>query len=133
MIVTQEYIEKKFGEFNEQYFANELPRIPIKLVSVKSFLGKFCYKLHRRFFIPNEITDIQLRINTRLDWKEQLLEDTLIHEMIHYYIFHKKIKDTSPHGVVFRKMMKDINTTYGRHMTISYKPTADELKQLAKR
>ena len=52
--------------------------------------------------------------------KEEL-DDTLLHEMIHYYIFHKRITDTSPHGRVFRQLMHDINSRYGRHVTISNK------------
>ena len=47
--------------------------------------------------------------------------ENLLHEMIHYYIFHKRITDTSPHGRVFRNLMNDINARYGRHITISNK------------
>ena len=47
------------------------------------------------------------------------IDDVLIHEMIHYTIAYTGLKDTSPHGIVFRGMMDKINRTFDRHITIS--------------
>ena len=57
---------------------------------------------------------------------ERLLEDTIIHEMIHYHILSNQLQDTSAHGKLFRKMMDDINARFGRNVTISHKPTEEE-------
>lgn len=51
-----------------------------------------------------------IRISNYYDASEKQFKSTLLHEMIHYYIAVKKIKDTSSHGVVFRRMMKALNT-----------------------
>ena len=36
------------------------------------------------------------------------------------------MKDSSAHGPLFRQMMNDINTKYGRHITISHKMTSEQ-------
>ena len=68
-----------------------------------------------------------LRISTRFDLPEAEIEDTLIHEMIHYWIAWKGLRDSSTHGRLFRAKMKEINELYGRHLTISHKSTPEEL------
>lgn len=125
---TVEYLEKKFDEFNELCFEGSLPKIDIELTTSKHFLGRFCYKV-RRF--TRKPYDIKIKINRRLDCEESLIKDTLIHEMIHYYIFDKKLKDSSTHGRLFRGIMASINETHKRHITISHKPTEEEIAQLA--
>lgn len=127
---TIEYIEKKFGEFNHLIFDDRLPLLPIQLSNAKSFLGMLVYKKRRKPFGRVEKYDFRLRISTRMDMPEAEVEDTIIHEMIHYYIDFNGIKDTSAHGQVFRQMMSDINTRFGRHITITHKSTPEQRKQL---
>lgn len=62
---------------------------------------------------------------------ERELEDTIIHEMIHYYIAYNNIKDTSAHGRVFRQMMAEINEQYGREITISHRKSDEPLVDTA--
>lgn len=57
------------------------------------------------------------------------MEDTIIHEMIHYYIGVNQLEDTSAHGQVFQQIMNAINQKYGRHLTISHKGTKEQNKQ----
>ena len=111
-------------------FGGELPEIPIYLSDAKTFLGKFCFKKRK---LPNGKTayyDFSLRMNTRLDLPEQEVEDTIIHEMIHYFIAYKNLEDASAHGPIFQHIMKSINERFGRHLTISYKTTAAEREAL---
>jgi len=49
------------------------------------------------------------RISTVIDLPEREVEDTILHEMIHYYILSNQMQDTSAHGEIFMRMMKDIN------------------------
>ncbi|MDO4497365.1 MAG: SprT-like domain-containing protein [Bacteroidales bacterium] len=121
MKATKEYVEQKFGEYNQLMFDGQLPPLPIELGHARGYLGKLCYKKKRNFWGRTTCFDFKMRINAALDMSESLLEDTIIHEMIHYYIGYKKLKDTSPHGQLFRAMMKDINTRFDRHITISVK------------
>lgn len=121
---TVTYIEQRFREFNREIFRDELPDLPIKLSNAQRFLGKLCYKKQRSLlglFGKPKYTDFVLWINTKYDLDEREVEDTIIHEMIHYYIAYKGIEDTSTHGRVFRTIMKEINQKFGRHITISYK------------
>ena len=48
--ITIPYIQKKFDDFNRQYFGNLLPPIPIKLSNAKTFLGKVCFRKERKLF-----------------------------------------------------------------------------------
>ena len=130
MIPTQAFLEQRYEVFNRQMFGGRLPAVSIVLSNAKSFFGKCTYLRHRNAWGRVRYTDFRLHINTRLDLPEQDVEDILIHEMIHLYIAVNRLKDSSSHGTIFRKMMNDINTAHGRHVTISYKPTAQQREQL---
>lgn len=125
---TQQYIERRFGEFNEQYFGGQLPTVPVRLTSARSYLGQLGFK-RRRTLLGTRNSDFVLRISTRTDQPEQEIEDTLLHEMIHLYIASRQLKDTSAHGPLFRQLMADLNSRHGRHITISHRRTAAEQAQ----
>ena len=83
MIPTVEYLEERFGTFNELCFEGALPRIPIKLSNARSFVGRLQYRPVRDWrgrVVRRE--DFVLRISKRFDLPEAEVEDTLIHEMI---------------------------------------------------
>lgn len=73
--------------------------------------------------------DFKLRINTRIDLPEAEIEDTIIHEMIHYFIGYNQLEDASAHGPMFLHMMNSINAKYGRHLSVSYKVTKEQREQ----
>ena len=128
MIPTVGYLEERFDTFNRMCFDGALPRIPIKLSRARTFLGRLQYKPVRDWrgrIVRKE--DFVLRISTRYDLPEAEVEDTLIHEMIHYCIAWKGLMDSSTHGRIFRSMMKEINEQHGRHITISHKTTPEDL------
>ena len=125
---TVEYLEERFDTFNRMCFEGVLPRIPIRLSNARSFVGRLQYRPVRDWLgriVRRE--DFVLRISTRFDLPEAEIEDTLIHEMIHYWIALEGIRDTSTHGKAFRAKMKEINDRHGRHLTISHKSTPEEL------
>lgn len=125
MFATIPYMERKFEEFNKLMFSSQLPRIPIILTDAKTFLGKCVYRQRRGKDGKPEYYDFKLRINTRVDLPESEVEDTLIHEMIHYYIALNRLEDASTHGPLFIHIMNTINEKYGRHLTVRYKGTAE--------
>jgi len=129
MNITAEYLQEKYAEFNELCFGGTLPTIPIRITSAKTFLGKLTFKRKRNWRGKYEYFDYAIRINTRIEQTEAELEDTLIHEMIHFYIMSNGIKDSSSHGPVFRQIMSSINEKHGRHITISHKLTSDQQSQ----
>jgi hypothetical protein len=123
---TVQYVESKFDEFNAMIFDGKLPKIPVALSNAASYVGLCTFKTRRRPFRAPEYYGFKLRISTRFDLPEAEVEDTVIHEMIHYHIRLNGIKDTSAHGKVFRQMMDDINRKFGRHVTISHRTTKEQ-------
>ena len=122
---TVDYIQSRFDEYNTRYFGGTLPPIPIKLSHARTFLGKVTFVRHRTWLFGSVRNEkFVLRINTRFDLPEELIEDTILHEMIHYYIAVNQIRDTSAHGRLFRREMKRINAEGNRHITISYRMSA---------
>ena len=116
------YIQSCFDEYNARFFGGALPPIPVKLSNARTFLGKVTFVKRRKWLFGDWTYErFVLRINTRFDLPEELVQDTILHEMIHYYIAVNQLKDTSTHGRLFRREMARINTEGNRHITISYK------------
>ena len=126
MRATVPYIQQKFAEFNAQCFGGELAPLPVRLGRGRSFLGKVEYKRRRVPFRGWRYSDFVFVISSRLDLPEDVVEDTILHEMIHYYILSHQLQDTSSHGEIFRRMMNEINRRFNRHITIRHKFTAEE-------
>jgi hypothetical protein len=129
MLATQEYVERKFEEFNKLCFDGKLKPLPIRLSHARTFLGQLAYKRTRKWFGSCQYTDFVLKISVQTDLPEQELEDTILHEMIHYYILSYQMHDTSAHGEIFVRMMNDLNRKYGRHITVSRRRTAEEMER----
>lgn len=128
-----EYVEQKFAEYNTQMFGGKLPPLPIRLSSARTFMGKLSYTKKRALFRGWTYNNFQLIISTRFNVSEQIIEDTIIHEMIHYYIMYHKLRDTSSHGTIFRDMMAHINSQYHRNVTISIRLPEDAKSSDTKR
>lgn len=111
---TADFLEKRFGDFNQAYFEGNLPPIPILLSDVKSYAGMY---VHRRS--TSGVTR-QIKINIRMDLSCEVYEDTLLHEMIHYAIDLSGRRDDAPHGTLFMQMMERINMEGGRHISVSH-------------
>lgn len=126
---TVEYIEKKFEEYNRLMFGGRLPKIRIELSDASSFLGVCVADVKQLPDGRKAHSNFRLKINTRIDLPEQVVEDTIIHEMIHYFIFYNELCDTSAHGEIFKAIMASINATFNRHLTISHKSTAEQSEQ----
>jgi len=67
--------------------------------------------------------NFQFVISTKVDLPEAEVEDTIIHEMIHYWILSNQMQDTGPHGDIFKAKMKEINMKYNRNLSIVHKTT----------
>lgn len=131
MIATVAYIKEKFDEFNQSIFGGELPRIPIVLGRATRVIGSFTYKARRNFWGKKEYVDLKLRFSTKFDLPENELQDVIIHEMIHYYIHFKNLKDKSAHGPLFKDIMNQINKNFGRKISIRHKGAVRSNEQIA--
>ena len=127
---TIDYIQSRFDEYNSLYFGGLLPALPIRLSHANGFLGKVTFVRKRQgLFGGYKNTDFVLRINARIDLPEEVVEDTILHEMIHYYIGVNQWKDSSTHGQLFRREMNRINAAGNRHITISHRLSEEEKQQ----
>lgn len=127
MRATLEFLEDRFDRFNLDIFRGELPRPLMHISSARSFMGQF--KTERKRLLPGKQQETyHLTLSDRYDLDAAVLEDIVIHEMIHFFIHFRKIKDDSSHGPQFRKMMNDVNRTFGRHITVSHRCSKQELE-----
>lgn len=111
------YLKKQFDKYNKEFFNNELPEIKIEISRTKDALGQFRY-------VSRTKTPVAIRISKYYDRNAFEIDQTLVHEMIHYYICLNKIKDTSSHGVVFTRMANEINNKSNFNITATTLNTA---------
>lgn len=124
MITDIQFLSSRFDKFNRMIFKTPLPRPMMHISSAKSFLGQF--KVERKG-VARINKNYHLILSNRYDLPEDILEDAVIHEMIHFYIHHAGIKDTSSHGQVFKNIMSEINRRFNRHVTVSHRCTPKQL------
>lgn len=117
---TVEYLQKQFTFLNNQCFEGKLKPVNIVLSNASTFLGRLCF-VRKRVCGKVRLSDFLIRISVRYDMEESVIIDTLLHEMIHYYIASSNIKDTSSHGEVFQKIMNALNARFGYHISITHK------------
>lgn len=130
MIPTKQYIDQKFHEYNALMFGSKLSIPTIQLSKARTFVGQCAAKKRRTLLHGTQLFDFRLKFSICFDLTEREWEDTIIHEMIHYYIGSQGLKDSSAHGTLFRQMMENINNTYGRNLTISHKSTKEQKEVL---
>lgn len=112
MIVTIEWMEEWFKRFDSDYFGGKLPVPELGLTRAKTRLGQLSFKRATRWGRSKRY-DFKLSMSTYYDMTDKQAKSVLLHEMIHYVIGYTGLKDTSPHGIVFRGMMDNLNRKYG--------------------
>ena len=124
--VTTDYIRARFVLFNGMMFGGKLPMPPLKVSNARSTLGQVRCKRHAQRDGTWRYDDFEFVVSGRLGLDARALDDVIIHEMIHYYILSNQIQDTGPHGRVFRRMMEEINSRYGRNIGVRHRLTEAE-------
>lgn len=124
---TLQQVKEKFDYYNKLCFGGQLPTPPIRLNTRYGSMGFTKYREEKHPDGTVTYTDLSIEISVRQDLPEIEYIDTLVHEMIHYYIFVNNLKDSSPHGHLFRAKMKEITEKYGIRITIEFDPTDEEL------
>lgn len=105
-------MEEWFGRFNREYFGGKLPVPELGLTRAKTRLGQMAYKRATRWG-RTKLYDFKISMSTYYDMTDRQAKSVLLHEMIHYIIGYTGLKDTAPHGIVFRGMMDKLNRSYG--------------------
>ncbi|MBO5948232.1 SprT-like domain-containing protein [bacterium] len=104
MELTLTHIKKAFSKYNAMYFNNELHTPIFELFKSKKAFGQFC--VQNRF---SDTPTIKIRISNYYKREERDYDDTIIHEMIHLYIYQYRIKDNSSHGKYWLRIANIIN------------------------
>ena len=112
MIITISEVKEQFDKWNGTIFNNELPTPSFELMHTKRLLGQFRWRR-----IGSDKLGYTIRISTFYDRPFALYVDTIVHEMLHYYIKYKGIKDTSSHGREWKSMAAKISRKYGLTIT----------------
>ena len=127
MRATLEFLKTRFSLYNDKMFSGGLPTPMMHISSARSFIGQF--KAERLISPSGKASETyHLTLSDRYDLQEEILEDTVIHEMIHFLIHFRKINDVSSHGPRFQKIMNDINRSFGRHITVSHRCSREEIE-----
>lgn len=105
-------MEEWFRRFDHDYFGGKLPVPELGLTRAKTCLGQLAYKRATRWG-RTKLYDFKLSMSTYYDMTDRQAKSVLLHEMIHYIIGFTGLKDTAPHGIVFRGMMDNLNRKYG--------------------
>lgn len=116
MRICESQIRCLFRQFNKDYFGNILPMPYIKIRHSVNTLGYFSY-------MQNEMsgTTETLEISDFYAYTSNLLRDIVVHEMIHYYLYYIGEDVRLKHGKSFMRMARQLNQSYGLHVT----PTID--------
>lgn len=124
---TLRYIQEKFDYFNRLCFEGALPMPPIKFTTRRQDMGLTRFKMAKTSDGKWRYYDFSIEISVREDLPEEEYTDTLVHEMIHYYLAYNGITDDSPHGAAFREKMQWITSTFGIKITLEFSSTEEEL------
>lgn len=115
MIVTTAWMEQWFGEFNRLYFGSGLPVPLFALSHARTQLGQMACKRTTRWG-RTKLYDFTIKLSTYYDMTEEQAKNVLLHEIIHYSIAYTGVKDTAPHGIVWRGMADSLNRKHGWHI-----------------
>lgn len=113
MQTTVEFLCEQFDKYNQWVFGGRLRRPNIVISNAKRQLGAFVATRP----LPT------IKVSNFYDRDGADYVNTLVHEMIHLYIYVNRLRDTGPHGTVFRRMMAEINEQTGLSMTVSTRST----------
>ena len=116
MRVCESQIRCLFRQFNQDYFGNLLPMPYIKIRPSVNTLGDFSYMQNEMFG-----TTETLEISDFYEYTSNQLRDIVVHEMIHYYLYYIGEDVRLKHGKSFMRMARQLNQSYGLHVT----PTID--------
>lgn len=120
MYFTLPFIGDSFQRFNKLVFEGKLPTPCFMLSRARTFVGKFEAR-GKRDWMGRTHWNYVLRFSTAFDLPQEELEDTILHEMIHFSLRVSDRRDATPHGPNFRAMMEIINERFNRHITVSHK------------
>ncbi len=128
MDITLDYIAQRYHHFNRLCFGGRLSVPPMRLSRARRSLGQVRYRKSRRLLGGWRYSDFTFVISATAarDLTPDEVDDTILHEMIHYFILSNQLQDTSAHGRLFRREMQRINSAIESHITITHRSEAKD-------
>jgi hypothetical protein len=132
---AQYNLKARYDEFNQKFFNNELPEIPLKFGTLKNSGGVVKFKVSRvgpkptartiRYGLntPNTTTTLipgtlTMVISDAYQRSEAEFDGLLLHEMIHVYFAHTG-KYYESHGPLFMKMLRELSQRSGMDIPLT--------------
>ena len=114
MRLTPKMLKRRFDKFNERYFGGELVEHKFVKTGSRWTAGMFNCDV---FVITEEdgeryaflLNNIKIRLSKHLIKNSRILDNILLHEMIHYYGYLMNEDIEGSHGKFFNKMARKIN------------------------
>lgn len=120
MVFDEAYLRERFNRFNREVFGNALPTVRFAPSRARTYAAQYLYRkspLTRRTLPESRC----IRYSTFYSFPERVLEEILIHEMIHLLIEVKGLRDTSAHGAIFKRLGAEIREKHGYDVCASLK------------
>lgn len=109
MIVNNYIITQTFLSWDDLCFGGELVLPRFQLTN--------CFNVLGHIEIPSDDTNnTVISISRQYDYTQHQLDNIMVHEMIHYYLYMVGRDTRCTHGKEFKKMAKDINSKFGLHV-----------------
>lgn len=109
---TYKFIQDTFVRYNELIFDNSLPMPMFRLTTTRLAMGV------TRTGVLNNIKQISIDISIRYDLPKEDYINTIVHEMIHYYIEYNNMQDDASHGKLFVSIMNKINSEHNLNIKV---------------
>lgn len=129
--VTDINIKRMYANFNAKYFDNKLPRnLTIKWFNRKGLGGAAGAKVRRtkRRGFPDKVEIVEISfiaISKIYERNESGIEEIMIHEMIHVWLYTQGVFDTTgrdkQHGLEFQLKKREVEPKFGRAIPDSEK------------
>lgn len=110
-LLTKSELKRMHSEYNQMYFGGRLSLSDFKYINAKRPFG--------RFRADKKTSEIGIS-TYRKGWSEEFLKDTLIHEMIHQYVYECMWGcrySLIHHGLQFYYVRWRLKRRYGLHIS----------------
>lgn len=121
-------LQAHYNEFNQRFFNDDLPTVPLRFAPLKGAGGAVIAKLLNKELIPGSLL---LTMSKNYNRTSQGFDLILLHEMIHVYCIGVLHKYRENHGLIFQRKAKEISQSYGQ--TVPLTDDSGELEVHAER